>query len=135
MALEKLDHIGIAVKDMEKSISLFEKLLGSPCYKTEEVKNQGVLTAFFRLGEIKLELISSTQEGNSLDRYLEKKGEGIHHLAFQVEDIHSEIMELEENGFRKIGVEPVHGADKKLIQFIHPDCSNKVLIEICEDIQ
>jgi methylmalonyl-CoA/ethylmalonyl-CoA epimerase len=134
MALDKLDHIGIAVIDMEKSIPIFENLLGSPCYKTEEVGNQGVLTAFFKVGDIKIELISPIKADSTLSRYLEKKGEGIHHLAFDTQNLKQEIQELEKRGFKKIGDEPVPGADKKRIQFLHPDTTNKVLIEICEDI-
>jgi len=133
MALDRLDHIGIAVRDIEKSIPLFEKLLGISCYKTELVEDQGVLTAFFKLGEIKLELVSSTETNNSLANYLDKRGEGLHHLAFQVEDLENEIDQLEIKGFKKIGHEPSSGADQKWIQFIHPESTNRVLVEICQD--
>jgi len=132
-SLEKLDHIGIAVKDLQVSIPVFEKLLGIPCYKIEEVPGQGVITAFFKVGEIKIELVSSLNQENSLSKFLEKKGEGLHHLAFQVDNLEGNLDRLEKVGFSKIGLEPSRGAEGKWIQFLHPEKTSWVLIELCQD--
>ncbi len=135
MSLHKLDHIGIAVQDLELSIQTFEKLLGSSCYKIEEVPDQGVTTAFFKIGDCKLELISPTNADSSLRRFIKNKGEGLHHLAFEVEEIENEVLNLENQGFQKIGSEPGLGADHKRIQFIQPADTHKVLIELCQTIR
>ena len=134
MPLNKLDHIGIAVKDLDESIKLYERLLGVICYKIEEVKDQFTLTAFFKIGNIKIELISSTKPDTALHRFLEKKGEGLHHIAFEVKDVLDEVRQLEEKGFKKIGDKPSLGADQKQIQFIHPETTQKTLIELCADV-
>ena len=134
MPLNKLDHIGIAVKDLDESIKLYERLLGVICYKIEEVKDQFTLTAFFKIGDIKIELISSTKPDTALHRFLEKKGEGLHHIAFEVKDVLDEVRQLEEKGFKKIGDKPSLGADQKQIQFIHPETTQKTLIELCADV-
>ncbi len=153
MTLNKLDHIGIAVSHLDNAILTYEKLLGIKCYKTEAVKGQKVITAFFRVGDVKIELISPIMEENefeipinlntkeeekipksSLERFLDSRGEGLHHLAFQVEDIHEEIRSLEEQGFKKIGERPSQGADEKLIQFLHPKEIHGTLIELCSDM-
>jgi methylmalonyl-CoA/ethylmalonyl-CoA epimerase len=135
MSLHKLDHIGIAVQDLELSIQTFEKLLGSSCYKIEEVPHQGVTTAFFNIGDCKLELISPSTADSSLRRFIKNRGEGLHHLAFEVEEIEKEVLNLENQGFHKIGSEPGLGADQKRIQFIHPENTHKVLIELCQTIR
>ena len=129
--MKKLEHIGIAVKSLADSVPLFEKLLGSACYKTEDVENEKVRTAFFRQGEAKIELLESSDPDGVIARFIHKKGEGIHHLAFEVEDIRSEMERLKKEGFRLLSEEPVAGADNKVICFLHPKETNSVLIELC----
>ena len=129
--MQKIEHIGIAVKDLKVSIPLFEKLLDTPCYKTESVESEQVVTAFFKKGESKIELIESSDPGGVIARFIEKKGEGLHHLAFEVEDIYSEIRRLKSEGFRPLYEEPREGADNKLVCFLHPSSTNGVLIELC----
>jgi len=128
-----LEHIGIAVKSLEKSIPLFEKLLNTTCYKTEMVQSENVNTAFFKKGETKIELLESTTEDGVIRKYIEKKGEGIHHLAFEVEDIFSEMNRLKNEGFIVLNDEPKNGADNKLVCFLHPKSTNSVLIELCQE--
>lgn len=130
----KLEHIGIAVKDLERSISLFETLLNTPCYKTEQVESEQVATAFFRKGESKIELLGNTEPGGVIEKFIEKKGEGIHHLAFAVTDIRAEMARLSAEGFVLLQTEPKLGADNKWVCFLHPKSTNGVLIELCQEI-
>jgi methylmalonyl-CoA/ethylmalonyl-CoA epimerase len=129
----KIEHIGIAVKDLEKSNLLFEKLLGQAHYKTEHVESEQVDTSFFRVGDSKLELLGATTAESAIAKYLEKKGEGIHHLAFAVEDIEKEIERLKAEGFQPISDKPKRGADNKLVFFFHPKSANGILIELCQE--
>ena len=129
--MKKPEHIGIAVKDLEVSIPLFEKLLGTECYKREAVEAEQVVTAFFRVGDTKVELLESTDAGGVITRFIEKKGEGLHHIAFEVEDIHAEMERLKAAGFQLLQEEPRPGADNKLICFLHPKSTNGVLVELC----
>ena len=129
--MQKIEHIGIAVRSLKVSIPLFEKLLDTPCYKTEAVETEQVITAFFKKGESKVELIESRDPGGVIARFIEKKGEGLHHLAFEVEDIYGEIARLKKEGFRPLSDEPRAGADNKLVCFLHPSTTNGVLIELC----
>ena len=132
--MNHLDHIGIAVKDLAISIPLFEKLLNRQCYKTEQVDSEKVLTAFFKTGESKIELLQSTVEDGVIARYIDKKGEGIHHLAFEVSDIQSEMERLVNEGFILINDVPKMGADNKLVCFLHPKGTGNILIELCMEI-
>lgn len=129
----KLEHIGIAVKDLEKSNSLFTALFNQSSYKSEEVQSEGVITSFFRTGESKIELLQATNPDSPIAKFIEKKGEGIHHLAFEVADIDKEIERLKKEGFEMIHQTPKDGADNKRIAFIHPKSTNGVLIEICQE--
>ena len=129
----KVEHIGIAVKSLSNSIPLFEKLLNTPCYKTEAVASENVATAFFQKGETKIELLESTTPDGVIARYVEKKGEGIHHIAFEVADIRAEMERLKGEGFILLNEEPKPGADNKLVAFLHPKTTNSVLIEICQE--
>jgi methylmalonyl-CoA/ethylmalonyl-CoA epimerase len=129
-----LDHIGIAVKDLAISIPLFEKLLNRQCYKTEEVDSEKVLTAFFKTGESKIELLQSTAQDGVIARFIDKKGEGVHHLAFEVSDIRAEMKRLVDEGFILLNDVPKMGADNKLVCFLHPKSSNNILIELCMEI-
>jgi methylmalonyl-CoA/ethylmalonyl-CoA epimerase len=131
----KTEHIGIAVKDLSKSIPLFEKLLNCQCYKTELVENERVNTAFFQKGDTKIELLESTGPEGVIARFIEKKGEGIHHIAFEVADIHAEMARLQGEGFTLITESPKPGADNKLVAFLHPKSTNGVLIELCQTIK
>lgn len=131
----KLEHIGIAVKNLKISIPLFEKLLNTPCYKTEMVTSENVNTAFFRKGESKIELLESTTPDGVIAKYIEKKSEGIHHLAFEVADIEAEMKRLEAEGFTLLNPTPKKGADNKLVCFLHPKGTNGVLIELCQEIR
>lgn len=130
----KIEHIGIAVKDFLKAIPLYEKLLGAPCYKTETVASENVNTAFFRQGESKVELLESTDPGGVIARFIEKKGEGIHHIAFEVADIHAEMTRLRQEGFTLLNETPKNGADNKLVCFVHPKDTGGVLVELCQEI-
>jgi methylmalonyl-CoA/ethylmalonyl-CoA epimerase len=131
--MNKIEHIGIAVKDLSISIPLFETLLNTPCYKTERVEGEHVQTAFFQKGETKIELLESTTPDGVIARYIEKKGEGIHHIAFDVEDIHAEMKRLKEEGFTLLNETPKEGADNKLVCFLHPKGTNSVLVELCQE--
>tara|TARA_B110000977_G_scaffold65320_1_gene88998 strand:- start:5569 stop:5970 length:402 start_codon:yes stop_codon:yes gene_type:complete len=133
--MKNIDHIGIAVKDIEKSILLFEKLLNTACYKIEEVKAQGVKTSFFKNGDQKIELIASLGDQSPIESFLEKKGEGLHHIAFEVADIKSEVERLKSEGFVPIDEIPKKGADNKMVVFLHPKTTNGVLIELCQEIK
>lgn len=132
--MNKIEHVAIAVKSLDQAIPFYEKLLGTPCYKKEEVASEHVNTAFFKTGESKIELLESTDENGVISRFIEKKGEGIHHIAFAVESIKDEIIRLKKAGFEFISETPKLGADKKLICFLHPKTTNGVLIELCQDV-
>jgi len=127
----RVEHIGIAVKDLSSSIPVYEKLLNSLCYKKESVASENVETAFFRQGETKIELLESSQPDGVIARFIEKKGEGIHHIAFEVIDIIAEMQRLKQAGFALLNEEPKDGADIKLVCFLHPKNTNGVLIELC----
>jgi methylmalonyl-CoA/ethylmalonyl-CoA epimerase len=129
--MKKIDHIGIAVKKLSASIPLFEKLLNSPCYKTEVVENEQVNTAFFKKGESKIELVEAYAPGSVINTFIEKKGEGLHHIAFEVDDIEVEVKRLVNTGFILVNEIPKEGADNKLVCFLHPKSTNGVLIELC----
>lgn len=129
--MQKVEHIGIAVKNLAVSVPLFEKLINSQCYKMEEVKSENVKTAFFHSGETKIELLESTHPEGVIARFIEKKGEGLHHIALEVADLEAEIKRLKKEGFVLLNETPKPGADNKLICFIHPKHTNGVLIELC----
>lgn len=129
--MEKIEHIGIAVKSLAVAIPLYEKILNSPCYKTETVLDEGVKTAFFRQGDNKIELLESTSPDGVIARFIESRGEGIHHIAFAVNDIYAEMERLKKEGYRLLSDSPRAGADNKLICFIHPKDAGSVLIELC----
>jgi len=133
--MKYIDHIGIAVKDLSSSVSLFEKLLDVACYKTEFVASENVTTAFFKTGETKIELLKDEKSNGVINQFIEKKGEGIHHIAFEVENIRNEIARLKAEGFTVLNEEPKKGADNKMICFLHPKTTNGVLIELCEQIK
>ncbi|MBP1223350.1 methylmalonyl-CoA epimerase [Flavobacterium sp. 1355] len=133
--VNKIEHIGIAVKNIQDANVLFEKLLGVTFYKSEEVVSEGVLTSFFQTGESKIELLMATNPESPIAKFLEKKGEGIHHIAFDVEDIYSEIERLKKEGFVLINEVPKKGADNKLVVFLHPKNTNGVLVELCQEIK
>lgn len=133
--MDKIEHIGIAVKDLEKSNELFSKLFGAPYYKMEEVASEGVRTSFFKSGPNKIELLEATNTKSPIAKYIEKKGEGIHHIAFAVSDIESELSRLENEGFTILNRVPKKGADNKLVAFLHPKTTNGVLIELCQEIE
>lgn len=133
--VNKIEHIGIAVKNIQDANVLFEKLLGVTSYKSEEVVSEGVLTSFFQTGESKIELLMATNPESPIAKFLEKKGEGIHHIAFDVEDIYSEIERLKKEGFVLINEVPKKGADNKLVVFLHPKNTNGVLVELCQEIK
>ena len=127
----RVEHIGIAVKSLKDSVPLYEKLLNSTCYKQETVKTENVNTAFFKMGESKIELLESTEEDGVISKFIEKKGEGLHHIAFEVEDIEAEMTRLVREGFILLNDTPREGADNKLICFLHPKNTSGVLIELC----
>ena len=131
--MQKVEHIGIAVGDLAVSVPLFERLLGSVCYKTEEVETERVLTAFFRSGETKIELLQGLDADSVITKFVARRGEGMHHIAFAVEDIHAEMRRLAAEGFTLLNAEPKPGADNKLVCFLHPKDTNGVLIELCMD--
>lgn len=131
----KVEHIGIAVKELSASIPVFEKLLNSECYKTESVETEKVNTAFFRSGETKIELLESTATDGVIARFIEKKGEGVHHIAFEVKDIKAEMERLKKEGFLLLSEAPKKGADNKLVCFLHPKTTNSILIELCQSIE
>jgi methylmalonyl-CoA/ethylmalonyl-CoA epimerase len=131
----KIEHIGIAVKDLSSSISLFENLMASDCYKVEVVESERVTTAFLKKGETKIELLESADPEGVIARFIDKKGEGLHHIAFEVEDIYAEMERLKKEGFNLLSEKPKTGADNKLVCFIHPKTTNGVLVEICQEIR
>ena len=131
--MNKIEHIAIAVKSLDESILLYEKLLGTPCYKKEEVESEEVNTAFFKTGESKIELLESRSKDGIINRFIEKKGEGMHHIAFDVDDIEAEMKRLQQEGFVLLNEKPKNGADNKLVCFLHPKSTNGVLIELCQE--
>jgi len=133
--MQKVEHIGIAVKSFDISIPLFEKLLNTICYKTEIIESQNVNTAFLKTGETKIELLQSTAADGVIARFIEKKGEGIHHIAFEVDDIEKEMERLVNEGFELLNNVPKPGADNKLVCFLHPKNTNSVLVELCQEIK
>lgn len=130
-----IEHIGIAVKDLEASNQLFGKLFGKPHYKTETVESEHVETSFFKLGESKIELLHATNPDSAIAKFIEKKGEGIHHIAFGVADIEKEVERLKAEGFAPISDKPKKGADNKLVFFFHPKSANGVLVELCQEMK
>ncbi|TLF46550.1 methylmalonyl-CoA epimerase [Maribacter aurantiacus] len=133
--MKKIEHLGIAVKNLEVSNALFEKLLGEAPYKEEVVASEGVRTSFFKNGPNKIELLESLNDNGPIAKFLAKKGEGIHHVAFEVADIRAEIARLKQEGFEVLGDEPKRGADNKWVVFVHPKSTNGVLIELCQEIK
>jgi methylmalonyl-CoA/ethylmalonyl-CoA epimerase len=133
--MKKIEHIGIAVKDLGVSNILFEKLLGVAPYKSEKIENQNVMTSFFEIGSNKIELLEATNPESPIAKFLEKKGEGIHHIAFEVDDIKLEIKRLLSEGFVVLNETPQVGADNKWVAFLHPKNTNGVLIEICQEMK
>ena len=131
--LKKIEHIGIAVKNLENANELFKKLFGKEHYKIEKVESEAVSTSFFMLGETKIELIAATNSESTITKFIEKKGEGIHHIAYTVDDIKTEMDRLKKEGFEFIHQEPKEGADNKLICFLHPKSTNGVLVELCQE--
>jgi methylmalonyl-CoA/ethylmalonyl-CoA epimerase len=131
--MEKLEHIGIAVKNLEDSNRLFAKLLGKPHYKIEEVASEGVRTSFFEVGGVKIELLEATRPDSPIATFIEKRGEGIHHLAFAVSQLETEMKEKSDAGFALLAQQPKDGADNKRIVFLHPKTTNGVLVELCAD--
>jgi methylmalonyl-CoA/ethylmalonyl-CoA epimerase len=131
----KVEHIGIAVKTLTESVPLFEKLLKSQCYKTEMVESEKVNTAFFKTGNTKIELLESIEENGVISKFIDKKGEGFHHIAFEVENIEKEMERLKNEGFILLNEKPKKGADNKLVCFLHPKSTNGVLIELCEELK
>jgi methylmalonyl-CoA/ethylmalonyl-CoA epimerase len=131
--LKKIEHLGIAVSSIDQTVKTFETLLGSACYKTEEVQSEGVKTAFLMIGESKIELLEATNPESPIARFLEKKGRGIHHIAFEVDDIDAELARLTAEGFQLIHQSPKEGADNKRIAFLHPSSTEGVLIELCQE--
>ena len=129
--IKKIEHLGIAVKDLNVSIPLYEKLFQTPCYKTEAVESEGVKTAFFQIGESKIELLEASNPESPIAKFLEKRGAGFHHVAFEVDDIDKEIERLIDEGFQLIHTSPKDGADNKRIAFLHPKSSDGLLIELC----
>jgi methylmalonyl-CoA/ethylmalonyl-CoA epimerase len=129
--MHQLEHIGIAVKSLSHSIPLFESLLNTNCYKKEKVESEAVITAFFSVGGQKIELLESTDPDGVIEKYIKKKGEGIHHIAFAVNDIEAEMKRLTEAGFVLLNDKPRPGADNKLVCFLHPGNTNSILIELC----
>ena len=133
--MKKIEHLGIAVKDLEASNALFGKLLGVAHYKMEEVPSEGVKTSFFKIGDSKIELLEALDKEGPIAKFLTKKREGVHHIAFEVDDIVNEIARLEKEGFEVLNKTPKRGADNKLIAFLHPKTTNGVLIELCHEIR
>ena len=132
--MNKIEHIGIAVKQLSISIPLFEKLLNTPCYKQESVEGEKVNTAFFMTGDSKIELLESMSDDGVIAKFIEKKGEGFHHIAYDVTDIEAEVIRLKEEGFVFLNEVPKKGADNKLVCFLHPKSTNGMLVELCQNI-
>jgi len=132
--IKKIEHLGIAVKDLNKSNELFKKLLGEESYKTEAVDSESVTTSFFKVGDQKIELLEASEPNSTIARFIERRGEGMHHLAFHVESIDEEIERLEKEGFEFVSKTPIKGADNKMVVFLHPKTTNGVLVELCQEI-
>jgi methylmalonyl-CoA/ethylmalonyl-CoA epimerase len=132
--MKQIDHIGIAVRNMEESNALFAKLLGVPHFKVETVASEKVATSFFQIGQSKIELLEASDPESPIAKFIEKRGEGIHHIAFEVDDIHAEVERLEKEGFTPLNREPKRGADNKWVVFLHPKTTNGVLVELCQSI-
>ena len=132
--IKKIEHIGIAVKDLEKSEALFEKLLGKKPYKQEEVKSEGVVTSFFKIADQKIELLSAATPDSPIENFIKERKEGVHHIALHVHSIEEEVERLKKLGFKFISTTPKKGADNKMIVFLHPKTTNGVLVELCEEI-
>jgi methylmalonyl-CoA/ethylmalonyl-CoA epimerase len=132
--MKHIEHIGIAVKNLENSVQLFESLLNTNCYKKEVVNSENVITAFFKTGETKIELLQDEAEDGTINKFIKSKGEGVHHIAFEVENIRNEMERLKAAGFIILNEEPKKGADNKMVCFLHPKSTNSVLIELCEQI-
>lgn len=133
--IQKIEHIGIAVKDIKKATETYAKLFNQAPYKTEAVESENVITTFFKTGENKIELLEATSEESAIHKFIEKKGEGIHHIAFDVDDIYTEMERLSKEGFVVLNEQPKKGADNKLVCFLHPKSVNGVLIELCQEIK
>lgn len=131
--MRKIEHIGIAVNSIQDSMEVYEKLLGRECYKIEEVESEAVKTAFFQIGDSKIELLEASSSESPIAKFIERKGEGIHHIAFDVENIEKEIIRLESEGFELIHKTAKNGADQKLIAFLHPRSTAGILVELCQD--
>ena len=131
--MNKIEHLGIAVRNIEESAIIYEKLLGSACYKMEEVESEGVKTAFYQIGESKIELLQATHDDSPIAKFIAKRGPGIHHIAFDVSDIYAEIKRLQAEGFELIHETPKEGADNKIIAFLHPKSTDGILVELCQD--
>ncbi len=132
--MNKIEHIGIAVSGLESANEIYSQLLGITPYQSEAVESEGVITSFFKLGDSKIELLEAMNPDSAIAKFIEKKGQGVHHIAFAVNDIKAEMKRLKENGFILLNDEPKKGADNKLVCFIHPKSANGVLIELCQDI-
>lgn len=132
--MNKIEHIGIAVRDLKNANQIFQDILNSPPYKSESVESEGVTTSFFKVGPNKIELLQATNPNSPIAKFIEKKGEGMHHIAFAVDNLEEEIKRLTDKGYQLINQSPKRGADNKLIAFLHPKSSNRVLIELCQDI-
>ncbi len=133
--MKAIEHIGIAVSDLEQSIALYTRLLDTPCYKTEVVDSEQVTTAFFKKGDQKIELLASNNPQGTIAKFIDKRGEGIHHVAYAVEDINAEIQRLKADGFVFVSEEPKRGADNKWVVFVHPKTAGGVLVELCQEIK
>ncbi len=133
--IKKIEHIGIAVKSIETANDIYTKLLGVAPYKSEEVESEMVVTSFFKIGENKVELLEAKSADSAISKFIEKKGEGIHHIAFEVDDIVAEMENLKQQGFTLLSDQPKRGADNKLICFVHPKSANGVLVELCQEIR
>jgi methylmalonyl-CoA/ethylmalonyl-CoA epimerase len=131
--MNKIEHIGIAVSNLEDAIKTYTELLNTPCYKTEEVASEGVKTAFFQIGDSKIELLEATHDDSPIAKFIAKKGQGIHHIAFDVTDIEASMAAYKEKGFQLLNETPKNGADNKLVAFIHPKSANGVLVELCQE--
>jgi methylmalonyl-CoA/ethylmalonyl-CoA epimerase len=134
LSMEKIEHVGIAVKDLATAIPLYEQLLQTQCYKTETIETEQVITAFFKVGDSKIELLQSISPNGVIAKYIEKKGEGMHHIAYAVQNIVAEMDRLKANGFSLLNNAPKKGADNKWVCFVHPKTANGVLVELCEEM-
>ena len=131
---KKVEHIGIAINNLDKAESVFERLFGNNAYKREVVESEKVSTSFFKLGDTKIELLESDNDSSAISKFITKKGEGIHHMAFEVDSIEDELRRLKSEGFQLINEKPFKGADNKLVAFIHPKCCHGILVELCQEI-